>query len=129
MEVMDTQEHWERVYDAREPDQVSWFLPHLLMSLELIERAAPDRSALIIDVGAGTSTLVDDLLAAGYPNLTVLGHKRPSRPAQLFPPSAGMIDREASPDIGDDCTRVESKDIVHLRIELIKLDRCDRLGA
>jgi 2-polyprenyl-3-methyl-5-hydroxy-6-metoxy-1,4-benzoquinol methylase len=69
---MDTQAHWERVYDTKAPDQVSWFRPHLLMSLGLIERAAGVREASIIDVGAGASTLVDDLLAAGYRNLTVL---------------------------------------------------------
>jgi len=69
---MDTQEHWERVYDTKAPDQVSWFRPYLLMSLDLIERAANDRGASIIDVGAGPSTLVDDLLAAGYSNITVL---------------------------------------------------------
>ena len=46
--------------------------PHLEISLKLIERAAPDLSASIIDVGGGESTLVDDLLAHGYRNVTVL---------------------------------------------------------
>ncbi|MGH9454341.1 MAG: class I SAM-dependent methyltransferase, partial [Terriglobia bacterium] len=41
-------------------------------SLALIERAAVSRSAFIIDVGGGESTLVDDLLLRGYKNLTVL---------------------------------------------------------
>jgi hypothetical protein len=70
MEAMDRRSHWEGVYETKAPDQVSWFRPHLQMSLDLIERAAPDRSASIIDVGAGPSTLVDDLLVAGYHNLT-----------------------------------------------------------
>jgi len=69
---MNTQEHWERVYNTKAPDQVSWFRPHLQTSLALIERAAGDRSASIIDVGAGASTLVDDLIVAGYRNVTVL---------------------------------------------------------
>jgi 2-polyprenyl-3-methyl-5-hydroxy-6-metoxy-1,4-benzoquinol methylase len=51
---------------------VSWFRPHLETSLALIERVAADRSANIIDVGAGQSTLVDDLLARGYQNITVV---------------------------------------------------------
>ncbi len=42
------------------------------MSLALIERAAPDRSATVLDVGGGASTLVDDLLARGYRDLSVL---------------------------------------------------------
>ena len=52
--------------------QFSWYRPHLETSLELIERVAPGRSASIIDVGSGESTLVDDLLVHGYSNLTVL---------------------------------------------------------
>jgi 2-polyprenyl-3-methyl-5-hydroxy-6-metoxy-1,4-benzoquinol methylase len=69
---MNTQAHWERVYDTKAPDQVSWFSPHLQTSIALIERAAGERSSSIIDVGAGASTLVDDLIGAGYRNLTVL---------------------------------------------------------
>jgi 2-polyprenyl-3-methyl-5-hydroxy-6-metoxy-1,4-benzoquinol methylase len=42
------------------------------MSLDLIEKAAPARSAAILDIGGGESTLVDDLLARGYQNVTVL---------------------------------------------------------
>lgn len=38
----------------------------------LIEQVALDRSASIIDVGGGESTLVDDLLGCGYENITVL---------------------------------------------------------
>lgn len=41
-------------------------------SLALIEGSARDRSASIIDVGGGESTLVDDLLARGFQNITVL---------------------------------------------------------
>jgi 2-polyprenyl-3-methyl-5-hydroxy-6-metoxy-1,4-benzoquinol methylase len=69
---MDTQEHWEKVYGTKASDRVSWFRPHLDLSLSLIERAAPDWSASIIDVGGGASTLVDDLLRRGYRNITVL---------------------------------------------------------
>ena len=69
---MDARAHWEQVYATKDPQRVSWFRPHLERSLELIERAAPDRGASILDVGAGQSTLVDDLLARGYHNITVL---------------------------------------------------------
>ena len=69
---MDARAHWEKIYRERAPDAVSWYRRHLEKSLELIERAAPERSAAIIDVGGGESTLVDDLLAAGYENVTVL---------------------------------------------------------
>jgi SAM-dependent methyltransferase len=69
---MDSRSHWEEVYATKKPEQVSWFRPHLERSLELIERAAPGREASILDVGAGQSTLVDDLLGLGYENITAL---------------------------------------------------------
>jgi SAM-dependent methyltransferase len=64
--------HWESVYAAKAPDAVSWYAPHLLRSLQYIGSAAPDKDAAILDVGGGESTLVDDLLADGYTNITVL---------------------------------------------------------
>jgi len=69
---MDTKEHWEKVYATKAPDTVSWYRQHLETSLTLIERAVPERSASMIDVGGGESTLVDDLLLRGYQNVTVL---------------------------------------------------------
>ena len=69
---MDAKTHWEKVYATKTPDAVSWYRRHLDRSLALIERAIPERSASIIDVGGGESTLVDDLLLRGYVNITVL---------------------------------------------------------
>lgn len=69
---MDAKTHWEKVYAAREPETVSWYRAHLETSLALIERAVDSRSACIIDIGSGESTLVDDLAAKGYTNVTVL---------------------------------------------------------
>jgi len=66
---MGARSHWEKVYRTRQPTEVSWYRPHLEISLQLIEAAAADRGAHIIDVGAGESTLVDDLLERGYRNL------------------------------------------------------------
>ena len=69
---MDAKTHWEKVYTTKAPDAVSWYRTHLETSLALIERAVDPRSAAIIDVGGGESTLVDDLLVRGYENITVL---------------------------------------------------------
>ena len=69
--VMGTQTHWEKIYREKAPDAVSWYRPHLEKSLALIEQVAPECGASIIDVGGGESTLVDDLLARGYVNVTV----------------------------------------------------------
>lgn len=70
--MVDAKTHWDKVYSKKAPDQVSWYRPHLEKSLGLIEQAANSYSASIIDVGGGESTLVDDLIARGYENVTVL---------------------------------------------------------
>jgi SAM-dependent methyltransferase len=69
---MDAGSHWEKIYRTKAPDAVSWYRSHLDRSLALIESAASNRTASIVDVGGGESTLVDDLLARGYQNLAVL---------------------------------------------------------
>lgn len=69
---MTTKAHWEKVYQTKAVDEVSWYRPHLETSLRLIEDAAPDRDSAIIDVGGGEATLVDDLVARSYSDLTVL---------------------------------------------------------
>jgi len=69
---MDTIGHWDRVYAAKKPDEVSWYRPHLEISMRLIASAVRDRAARVIDVGGGESTLVDDLVARGHRDVTVL---------------------------------------------------------
>ena len=69
---MDEKQHWDDVYGTKAPDQLSWYRPHLERSIQFIEEARIPKDAAIIDVGGGTSTLVDDLLERGYSNLTVL---------------------------------------------------------
>jgi SAM-dependent methyltransferase len=69
--MADRQQHWESVYSNKGAEELSWFQPHAASSLRLISGCA-DSSAHIIDVGGGASVLVDDLLDAGYCNLTVL---------------------------------------------------------
>ena len=69
---MDPKTHWETIYRTKDVHEVSWFQPEARRSLDLIMRICPDRSAPIIDVGAGASVLVDNLLAAGYQDLSVL---------------------------------------------------------
>lgn len=63
---MSTQEHWDQVYATKSVSGVSWFQPDAAESIALIQAVAPGRAARILDVGAGASTLVDGLLAAGY---------------------------------------------------------------
>ena len=64
--------HWDKLYTSKKPTEVSWHQTHLEKSLDLVRAAGVNESARIIDVGGGASTLVDDLLAAGFRHVTVL---------------------------------------------------------
>ncbi len=64
--------HWERTYSSKDASQMSWYQPHLRLSLDLIQRAGIGPEDRIVDVGGGASTLVDDLLDRGYCNITVI---------------------------------------------------------
>lgn len=69
---MDNKEYWEKVYDTKAPDAVSWYAPHLETSLNLIHQATSNKDSAIIDIGGGEATLVDDLIARGYRDISVL---------------------------------------------------------
>ena len=69
--MVDAKNHWENIYSTKASDAVSWYRPRLETSLSLIRRVAEEKSS-IIDVGAGSSTLADDLLNSGYRDITAL---------------------------------------------------------
>jgi len=69
---MNKQEHWENVYQTKGREEVSWFREHLDTSLKMITNTGVGKEAAIIDVGGGNSTLVDDLLVAGFVDVSVL---------------------------------------------------------
>lgn len=69
---MDNKKHWEQVYATNASNAVSWFQEHAEQSMRLIQGTGVGKDAAIIDVGGGTSTLIDDLLLEGYTNITVL---------------------------------------------------------
>lgn len=69
---MTSKTHWEKTYAGRKANELSWYQTHLEQSLALIQATGAGEDAQIIDVGGGASTLVDDLLAAGFHHVSVL---------------------------------------------------------
>jgi SAM-dependent methyltransferase len=65
-------EHWETVYRRRGPEGVSWHQENPARSLALIESTAVGLDAPIVDVGGGSSRLVDGLVDRGFTSVTVL---------------------------------------------------------
>jgi SAM-dependent methyltransferase len=61
--------HWERVYQIRDTKKLGWYEEVPGPSLKLIEECQLEKEARILNVGAGTSTLVDELLHKGYRNI------------------------------------------------------------
>jgi 2-polyprenyl-3-methyl-5-hydroxy-6-metoxy-1,4-benzoquinol methylase len=59
-----SQTHWDNIYSNNPDDKLSWTEPQPRVSLALIREASP--LGRIIDVGGGTSILVDQLLDLGY---------------------------------------------------------------
>jgi trans-aconitate methyltransferase len=70
--MSEQQDHWEGVYTSRPSTDVSWYERDPATSLRLIEQVAAKQSSAVIDIGAGTSLLVDRLLARGFDDLAVL---------------------------------------------------------
>lgn len=69
---MERQTHWEGIHKIKAPTQVSWYQEHAVQSLHMIQQTGIDAAGQIIDIGGGTSTLVDDLLENGCEHITVL---------------------------------------------------------
>jgi SAM-dependent methyltransferase len=69
---MQARDHWDSVYERKEPFQLSWYRPHLEYSLRVIDEAGLGPGSAILDVGGGASTLADDLLDRGYQDISVL---------------------------------------------------------
>jgi SAM-dependent methyltransferase len=69
---LDRKKHWEKVYESKNPEQVSWTQETPKTSLEFIHSFGLKKTAKIIDIGGGDSKLVDYLLDEGFENVTVL---------------------------------------------------------
>ena len=65
-------EHWENIYATKSMQEVSWFQKVPTTSLELIKQVTKNKHDAIIDIGGGDGFLVDNLLALGYTDITVL---------------------------------------------------------
>lgn len=65
-------EHWNGVYAEKGELNVSWFQEIPSLSLDLLAAVGSTPGSAIIDVGGGSSRLVDALVDGGYRRVTVL---------------------------------------------------------
>lgn len=69
--MSDRCKHWDKVYGAREDEALTWYEAEPELSLDLVTAHSRPGDA-VIDVGGGTSRLVDALIEGGYDKVTVL---------------------------------------------------------
>jgi hypothetical protein len=72
MEAENQKGHWEKVYQTKTPEQVSWTQDVPQTSLNFIRDFNLPKNASIIDIGGGDSKLADHLLQDGFTDITVL---------------------------------------------------------
>ncbi|MGE8944513.1 class I SAM-dependent methyltransferase [Leptospira interrogans] len=66
------QDHWQRTYQTKSEHKLSWHQELPEPSFTLVTTIAASLSSPIIDIGGGTSHLVDHLVQRGYGSVTVL---------------------------------------------------------
>lgn len=69
---MDPREHWQAVYGAKRPEEVSWYQDMPEPSLAALDRLGVTPDKAIVDVGAGASRLADALLDRGFADVTLV---------------------------------------------------------
>lgn len=87
------QAHWDRIYETKAGNELSWFQEHPAISLDLIRATGAKPGAAIIDIGGGESRLVDALSDEGFHALTILDLSEgalAAAKARLGPRSAKM---------------------------------------
>lgn len=72
MSDFNRKEHWETIYSTKKLEEVSWYQPIPDTALDFIERFTILQDAAIIDIGAGDSFFVDELLKRNYTDMSVL---------------------------------------------------------
>ncbi len=63
------QEHWNNAYLNSPEEKLGWFETDLTPTLNLVTKTNLNKSARILNVGAGSTTLIDELIKLGYTDL------------------------------------------------------------
>ena len=69
---MSKRDHWETIYSHKVETDLSWHQDDPSVSLELMQEAGLTPETSVIDIGAGTSRVVDRLLSLGLRDISVL---------------------------------------------------------
>ncbi len=63
------QQHWDKVYSGSPEEKLGWYEAEQSLMKGLIDRIVRDKSLRILIAGAGSTTLVDELVRNGFSNI------------------------------------------------------------
>lgn len=66
---IDLKEHWDNAYINSPEEKLGWYETDLNPTLNLIDLTKLNHKSRILNVGSGSTTLIDELLNKGYTNL------------------------------------------------------------
>ena len=67
--TIDFTDHWNKAYIKNPTEKLGWFEKKSQQTLDLIKESKLDKNATILNVGSGSSTLIDNLLEEGFSNI------------------------------------------------------------
>ncbi|MDH5571798.1 MAG: class I SAM-dependent methyltransferase [Gammaproteobacteria bacterium] len=65
-------DHWETIYTSKDTHQVGWYQESPVISIQMLNRICATKEQSVLDVGAGASVLVDELIKLGYRDISLL---------------------------------------------------------
>ena len=68
-EELNLKNHWNAAYTKNETEQLGWYETSAKESIDLLKKSGVAKNASILNVGVGSSVIIDELLAEGYTNL------------------------------------------------------------
>ncbi|WP_271407245.1 class I SAM-dependent methyltransferase [Tenacibaculum soleae] len=68
-EKKDYQKHWNNAYAKNSTEKLGWYEKKAAQTMSLISKSGLKKSATILNIGVGSSVIVDELLADDYTNI------------------------------------------------------------
>ena len=68
-EQINYKEHWDKTYSNSPEEKLGWFETDISPTFKLIDKTGLPKTARILNVGSGSSTLIDELLNLEYSNV------------------------------------------------------------
>ena len=120
--MIDYRNHWDNVYSKSELNKLGWYEENPKSSLDLIRNCNLPKNATILDVGSGTTSLIQNLIGESYSNIiaTDISEVALDRAKNLVKPNETQSVRWIADDITNpkNINQLDSIDLWHDRTVL-----------